>query len=92
MPIVSTSHADIPEIVLAGKSGLLSPEKDLDALTGNLERLIANPDLWGLMGFAGRAHVEKNHSIQIQVAKLESIYESVAQVGNSPRRPVQAAL
>ena len=80
MPIVSTRHADIPEIVLDGKSGLLSPENDLDALTWNLERLVADPDSWRAMGCAGRAHVEESHSIQTQVAKLESIYGSVAGV------------
>jgi colanic acid/amylovoran biosynthesis glycosyltransferase len=90
MPIVSTRHADIPEVVLDGKSGLLSPEKDLDALTGNLQRLVADPDLWGPMGCAGRAHVEKNHSIQTQIAKLENIYESLAGHRVSVRRPVHA--
>jgi len=88
MPIVSTRHADIPEVVLDGESGLLSPEKDLDALTSNLERLIADPDLWGPMGSAGRVHVEKNHSIQTQIVKLERIYESLAGHQVSTRRPV----
>jgi colanic acid/amylovoran biosynthesis glycosyltransferase len=77
MPVVSTKHEDIPEIVLDGRSGFLSPENDLDALVCNLERLVTAPDLWARMGRAGRAHIEANHDIQTQMGKLESIYGSV---------------
>jgi colanic acid/amylovoran biosynthesis glycosyltransferase len=85
MPIVSTRHADIPEIVLDGRSGLLSPERDLDALVSNLERLVANPDLWADMGRAGREHVEANHDVRTQVVKLESIYNCVVENHVVPR-------
>jgi colanic acid/amylovoran biosynthesis glycosyltransferase len=74
MPVVSTMHADIPEIVLHDRTGLLSPENDIDALTANLERLVSSPGLWGSMGRAGRKHVETNHDIRLQTGKLERIY------------------
>lgn len=77
IPIVSAIHADIPEIVLGGESGLLSPERDVDALARNLERLVADPDLWRSMGKAGRAHVEEHHDVRKQVARLETIYAGV---------------
>jgi len=32
MPILASSHADIPEVVLDGRSGLLSEERDVDTL------------------------------------------------------------
>jgi colanic acid/amylovoran biosynthesis glycosyltransferase len=74
MPVVSTLHADIPEVVLDGKSGLLSSETDLEGLTENLDRLVSTPTLWESMGAEGRAHVEAHYNIQTQVAKLESLY------------------
>jgi colanic acid/amylovoran biosynthesis glycosyltransferase len=58
MPVLSTRHADIPEVVVDGKSGLLSPEGDLETLAANLMQLIRSPALWEPMGAAGRAHVE----------------------------------
>lgn len=77
IPIVSTVHADIPEIVLDGESGLLSPERDIDALAENLERLVADPNLRRSMGKAGRAHVEEHHDVRKQAVRLETIYAGV---------------
>jgi colanic acid/amylovoran biosynthesis glycosyltransferase len=78
MPILSTLHADIPEVVVDGKSGLLSPERDVDSLAENLERLVAEPALWEPMGRCGRRHVEENFDVRRQVARLEEIYSLVA--------------
>jgi colanic acid/amylovoran biosynthesis glycosyltransferase len=77
MPIVSTLHADIPEIVLRDRSGLLSPEGDLGALVANLERVVRTNALWAPMGRAGRKHVEANHDLQRQVAHLEEHYATL---------------
>ena len=77
MPIVSTFHCDIPEVVLDGKSGFLVPEKDSDALAERLEHLINHPELWEPMGRAGRKHIEEEFNIVKQAAKLEEIYDSL---------------
>lgn len=74
MPIVSTYHADIPEVVLNGESALLSPERNVDSLADSLERLVTQPDLWEPMGKAGRAHVEQCHDVRTQAARLEDLY------------------
>jgi colanic acid/amylovoran/stewartan biosynthesis glycosyltransferase WcaL/AmsK/CpsK len=75
MPVVSTLHADIPEVVLDGKSGLLSPERDLERLVENLDRVVSTPTLWDAMGAEGRAHVEAHYNIQTQVRLLENLYK-----------------
>ena len=77
MPIVSTFHCDIPEVVIDGKSGFLVQEKDSDGLAERLEYLITHPELWEAMGRAGRKHIEEEFNIVKQVAKLEALYDSV---------------
>ena len=77
MPIVSTFHADIPEVVIPGESALLSPERDVDGLAENLARLVAEPRKWEAMGKAGRAHVEAQHNVRVQVARLEELYSVI---------------
>lgn len=77
MPIVSTRHADIPEIVLDGTSGLLSQEGDAQALASNLERLVTDTSRWAPMGRAGREHVEANHDLHRQVSRLEDHYSAL---------------
>lgn len=43
LPIVSTYHTGIPEVVLDNESGFLVKEKDVDGLVERLEYLIENP-------------------------------------------------
>jgi len=50
MPVLATAHADIPNIVLADKSALLSPERDVEGLADNLKRLLLQPERWLEMG------------------------------------------
>jgi len=77
MPIVSTFHCDIPEVVINGKSGFLVHEKDTDRLAERLEHLINHPELWESMGRAGRNHIEEQFNIVTQAAKLETFYDSL---------------
>ncbi len=76
MPIVSTFHCDIPEVVVDGESGFLVQEKDTNGLAERLEHLINHPELWESMGRAGRRHIDKEFNIVKQAAKLEAIYDS----------------
>jgi colanic acid/amylovoran biosynthesis glycosyltransferase len=78
MPILSTQHCDIPEVVLDGESGFLVPEHDTDALTERLEFLVSNPGQWRTMGQNGREHIARNFCATIQAARLESLYDEFA--------------
>ncbi len=74
LPVISSYHADIPAVVVDGKSALLAPEKDVETLAKHLEYLVKHPDVWGAMGRAGRKHMEKEYDVMVQVEKLEKIY------------------
>jgi colanic acid/amylovoran biosynthesis glycosyltransferase len=77
LPVVSTLHADIPNIVVPGKSALLSKEKDIDGLAKNMAYLLENQQLWEDMGQEGRQFVEKYHNIKIEINELEKKYTGV---------------
>jgi colanic acid/amylovoran biosynthesis glycosyltransferase len=74
LPVISTTHADIPEVVLSNQSGLLAPERDVSQLCQMLLALIQDPDKRKAMGRCGRLHIEKNYNILTQVSRLEEIY------------------
>lgn len=76
MPIVSTTHCDIPEVVLHGKTGLLAPERDATALCECLRWFVRNSEHWRHMLEAGRSHIEEQYDIKKQVHKLRDIYMS----------------
>lgn len=64
LPVLSTRHAGIPELVEDGKSGFLVPERDPDALAKKLAYLVQHQDLLPKMGRAGRNFIERHHDIE----------------------------
>lgn len=77
MPVVSTFHCDIPEIIIDNKSGYLVEERNSAKLAEKLSELIYNTDSWVKMAKAGRDHIEKNYNIKKQIIKLEKIYNNL---------------
>jgi len=77
LPVVSTYHAGIPELVIDKKTGFLVPEKNVDALVDRLGYLIAHPELWEKLGRKGREVVEEKFDLFKQVRKLERIHQSL---------------
>ncbi len=78
LPVVSTFHAGIPELVRNNETGLLLPEKDIDGLTGKLNHLIENRNLRERMGENGRKVIEKKFNLRKRIKELENIYEEIA--------------
>ncbi|MHA1292373.1 MAG: glycosyltransferase [Promethearchaeota archaeon] len=77
LPVISTIHSGIPEIVMDGKTGFLVPERNIDRLKEKLEYLINNSEKRQEMGRNGRKFVEDNFDIKKLNVKLISIYKSI---------------
>jgi colanic acid/amylovoran biosynthesis glycosyltransferase len=77
LPILSTYHADIPNVVVPGGSASLVPEHDVPALSNALMNLLDNSVQWSKMGKIGRNHIEKYHNIENEITSLEEKYFSV---------------
>jgi colanic acid/amylovoran biosynthesis glycosyltransferase len=77
MAVVSTTHCDIPGVILNGVTGLLAEERDVDGLVTHLRYLIANPDRWSGMLVAARKHVEAEFAAKRQGQRLGDIYRDV---------------
>lgn len=77
IPIISTTHCDIPEIVKHPTTGLLSEEKDVMGLAKSLKLLSKNPESWDSMVKLGRKHIELEYNIYYQAARLAKIYHDL---------------
>ena len=80
LPVISTTHADIPNVVIPGGSALLSPERDIESLRDNLLFLLNNQEQWSKMGKLGRTFIEENHEITKEVIRLEERYHTIAKL------------
>lgn len=77
MPIISTFHADIPEIIQHSKTGWLVEEGSVDDLVSCLHGLVSHPEQWKPVLKAGREHIEKEFDARTQGDKLGEIYKQV---------------
>ncbi|MHC4183902.1 MAG: glycosyltransferase [Planctomycetota bacterium] len=77
LPVLSTLHSGIPELVEDGKSGFLVQERDPMALAEKLTYLLQHQDLWSRMGAAGRDFIERNHNIDKLNDQLVQVFDQL---------------
>jgi len=77
LPVLSTLHSGIPELVEDGVSGFLVPEHDVDALTERLIYLLDHPERWAQMGHAGRTKIETEYDIEMLNDELVALYQQL---------------
>ncbi|MBX9830511.1 glycosyltransferase [Candidatus Babeliales bacterium] len=81
LPVVSTYHSGIPELVIHGISGLLASEKDDATLAQHLQFLIEHPEKWEPMTRAARTMIEQEFNLDTESEKLEKILYALVQEG-----------
>jgi len=74
LPIVSTRHSGIPELVEDKISGLLVPPNDEEALAEALAELLDNPALRRRLGQRGRQKVLKDFDVERNVQRLYDLF------------------
>ncbi|SDT59311.1 glycosyltransferase [Actinoplanes derwentensis] len=87
LPVVATRHSGIPEAVLDGRTGLLTPEGDPAALAASIARLLGDAGLRHRLGTAARAHVAENFDLNSQTRRLEDLYDEVTADEPAVTRP-----
>lgn len=74
LPVISTYHAGIPDIVKDGESGILAPEGEIEQLAAAISWMATNPSYWDRFAESGLTFVESEHSIAAGVDRLTSFY------------------
>lgn len=84
LPVISTYHAGIPDVVENGVTGFLVREGDVDAMADRMIKLAQNPPLAARMGKAAREKVLTQFTSEVTIRKLADIIETaVKQKRNS---------
>ncbi|WP_126425451.1 glycosyltransferase family 4 protein [Brevibacillus marinus] len=78
-PVVATQAGGIPEMVLHGETGLLSPVGDTEALYRNLQRLLDDDLLRQNLGQRAREWGQKQWSLQTMTKRILEVYDHVLQ-------------
>jgi colanic acid/amylovoran biosynthesis glycosyltransferase len=76
---IGTRHCDIPEVVVNGKTGFLTDERDVAGLAEILLGAAGKLRDYGTMTAEGRKHVEQTFDIRGQQARLADLYSGLHQ-------------
>ncbi|HAI10793.1 MAG TPA: colanic acid biosynthesis glycosyltransferase WcaL [Phycisphaerales bacterium] len=79
LPVLSTVHSGIPDMVEHGVNGYLVPERDVDALAEHLLKLMNQPEDWPQMGQHGSNHARRLFDVNLLNDQLIEIYQNVLQ-------------
>jgi colanic acid/amylovoran biosynthesis glycosyltransferase len=84
LPLISSSIGGVSEIVVDGVTGILTPERDVAALTQAILQLAHNPQLRVQMGKQGRALVEAHFDSRKNALKIMAIFCAAVSPPNLP--------
>jgi glycosyltransferase involved in cell wall biosynthesis len=78
VPVVATDLTGIPELVEDGRTGVLVPQRDPEALAEAIRWVLAEPTLAEALGRAGQARVEREFDLRANVARLRHLLEEAS--------------
>jgi colanic acid/amylovoran biosynthesis glycosyltransferase len=74
MPIISTTHSDVPEIIKHGETGWLAAERDSEGILEYLRWFASHPKEWEVMTSSGRHYIEAEFDQEKQNKRLGQLY------------------
>jgi glycosyltransferase involved in cell wall biosynthesis len=77
IPVVSTHHSGIPELVLDGTTGWLTDEGDVEGLAIAIERLAQNPEQAQRFAHAGRTQVRQEFDRDRQTRRFGDYFQGL---------------
>jgi glycosyltransferase involved in cell wall biosynthesis len=82
-PVIATNGGGVPEIIEDGKTGILVPMGDVQAMAEAIRRVLANPALSEDMGARGRERVRDHFTIGRKARKVEAVYRVMFSLAES---------
>jgi len=83
LPVVATKVGGIPDMVDDGRTGLLVPARDADALANAISSLLEDDDLRKNMGQAARKEAIGRFSPEVAMNKVVDVYKQIVENENA---------
>jgi colanic acid/amylovoran biosynthesis glycosyltransferase len=75
LPVVSTRHAGIPDVIVHGKTGFLVEERDVGGMATHLSQLLSDPVNCRNLGTQAKKHIRENFPSLLHVQRLARVIE-----------------
>ena len=77
IPVISTNHAGIPDVIINGETGLLCEEHDVNGMAQHMINLLDNPEKTKRIGAAGKINIKLNFSLERHIVSLQDTLKSI---------------
>ncbi len=77
IPVISTNHAGIPDVVLNNETGLLVDEHDVVGMSDNMLKILQDKSLALQMGKKGKERIKNQFSMQKHIDTLNKLIQTV---------------
>jgi glycosyltransferase involved in cell wall biosynthesis len=74
-PVIASCVGGVPAIIEHGKTGLLVPPGDVEALAEAMAQLLSNPSLSRELGEAARKRIDLSFGVRAMVRSIEAVYQ-----------------
>lgn len=78
LPCVGTRTGGIVDVIEDGRTGILVPPSDVDALGAAIASLLADPSLRSAFGAEGRARVHERFEVEASVDRYRALFQELA--------------
>jgi glycosyltransferase involved in cell wall biosynthesis len=79
--VVASGVGGLTELIEDGATGLLTPPRDVDALSAAIAKLVENPALACALGQRASAHVREHFAVEQMAAHNEAYYYQLLEAG-----------
>jgi glycosyltransferase involved in cell wall biosynthesis len=73
LPVISTYHAGIPDVIVDQETGLLCDEHDVEAMALNMQKILSDLEFAKTMGAAGRRRINEHYTLKRHIDTVNSI-------------------
>jgi glycosyltransferase involved in cell wall biosynthesis len=77
LPVVSTRHAGIPDVVVEDETGFLVEEGDIDAMAEHILTLVNNRDLAKTFGKNGKAVIQEHFTMEKHLETINNLIYAI---------------
>lgn len=77
LPVVTTRHSGIPDVIIDAVNGYLVEEGDIQGMTERIVELARNPKQRAEFGRAGRQHIEAGFTLEQQLDETLDLYKAI---------------
>ncbi|MCH6236516.1 glycosyltransferase family 4 protein [Cognataquiflexum rubidum] len=77
LPVISTFHAGIPDVIKNEKTGLLVDEENVEGMSECMLQLLRNPQQAKKLGTDGKRYILENHTLEQHLNEINNLINQI---------------